>query len=134
MILSVGYHFICAILSMPFCPYHFVQYRFVRRLYHLSNTILSVYHFAHTILSVPFCPRTHQFVKTKQMTKKITSHEPYVCVFIVCMFSVSGGPPSTPGAPPPPGGSWQPSPSPPPSQPPPPPGSVRRGWFISGNE
>jgi len=29
----------CTILSIPFCPYHFVQYLFV-----------------HTILSVPFCP------------------------------------------------------------------------------
>src|SRR6218665_1475192 len=41
--------FICDILSVPFCPFHFVHTI-------LSNTILSVYHFAHTILSVPFCP------------------------------------------------------------------------------
>src|SRR6218665_2518193 len=47
-ILSV-YHFVHTILSIPFCPYHFV-------LTILSDTILSVYHFAHTILSVPFCP------------------------------------------------------------------------------
>ena len=41
--------FIRNILSIPFCPYHFVHAI-------LSNTILSVYHFVHTILSVPFCP------------------------------------------------------------------------------
>src|SRR6218665_1205446 len=48
--------FIRNILSVPFCPYHFVHTI-------LSATILSVYHFVHTILSVPFCllpfcPRT----------------------------------------------------------------------------
>src|SRR6218665_1739164 len=37
------------ILSVPFCPCHFVHTI-------LSNAILSVYHFVHTILSVPFCP------------------------------------------------------------------------------
>ena len=37
------------VLSVPFCPYHFVRTI-------VSNTILSVYHFVHTILSVPFCP------------------------------------------------------------------------------
>src|SRR6218665_1102948 len=42
-------HFIRNILSVPFCPYHFVHTIF-------SNTILSIYHFVHTILSVPFCP------------------------------------------------------------------------------
>src|SRR6218665_3053475 len=41
--------FIVKVLSVPFCPYHFVRTV-------LSNTILSVYHFVHTILSVPFCP------------------------------------------------------------------------------
>src|SRR6218665_3406036 len=41
--------FIVKVLSVPFCPYHFVRTI-------LSNTILSVYHFVHTILSVPFCP------------------------------------------------------------------------------
>src|SRR6218665_873876 len=40
---------ITTILSVPFCPYHFVHTI-------LSHTILSVYHFARTILSVPFCP------------------------------------------------------------------------------
>src|SRR6218665_4139642 len=70
MILSVPfcpYHFVRTILSptilsVPFCPYHFVPYHFV-------HTILSVqfcslpfcpYHFVRTILSVPFCPRTPQ--------------------------------------------------------------------------
>ena len=43
------YDFIHDILSVPFCPYHFVHTI-------LSDTILSVYHFVHTILSVPFCP------------------------------------------------------------------------------
>src|SRR6218665_613979 len=51
--------FIRSILSVPFCPYHFVHAI-------LSNNILSVYHFVRTILSVtfcplPFCPRTHQW-------------------------------------------------------------------------
>src|SRR6218665_1960737 len=41
--------FIRNILSVPFCPCHFVHTI-------LSNTILPVYHFVHTILSVPFCP------------------------------------------------------------------------------
>src|SRR6218665_407122 len=41
--------FIGKVLSVPFCPYHFVRTI-------LSNTILSVYHFVHTILPVPFCP------------------------------------------------------------------------------
>src|SRR6218665_3747589 len=41
--------FIRNILSVPFCPCHFVHAI-------LSNTILPVYHFVHTILSVPFCP------------------------------------------------------------------------------
>src|SRR6218665_1405515 len=41
--------FIVKVLSVPFCPYHFVRTI-------LSNAILSVYHFVHTILSVPFCP------------------------------------------------------------------------------
>src|SRR6218665_2061995 len=41
--------FIIKVLSIPFCPYHFVRTI-------LSNTILSVYHFVHTIFSVPFCP------------------------------------------------------------------------------
>src|SRR6218665_3585901 len=41
--------FIHNILSVPFCPCHFVHTI-------LSNAILSVYYFVHTILSVPFCP------------------------------------------------------------------------------
>src|SRR6218665_445401 len=41
--------FIRNILSIPFCPCHFVHTI-------LSNAILSVYHYVHTILSVPFCP------------------------------------------------------------------------------
>ena len=36
--------FIDKVLSVPFCPYHFVRTI-------LSNTSLSVYHFVHTILS-----------------------------------------------------------------------------------
>src|SRR6218665_3119735 len=63
------YHFVRAILSipfwpMPFCPYTilsipFCPYHFVHTI--LSNAILSVYHFVHTILSVPFCP--YHFVR-----------------------------------------------------------------------
>src|SRR6218665_418963 len=53
IILSMGAglidDFIRNILSVPFCPCHFVHTI-------LSNAILSVYHFVHTILSVPFCP------------------------------------------------------------------------------
>src|SRR6218665_2524822 len=41
--------FIGNILSVPFCPCHFIHTI-------LSNAILSVYHFVRTILSVPFCP------------------------------------------------------------------------------
>src|SRR6218665_2632763 len=57
--------FIVKVLSIPFCPYHFVQYHFVRIPFcpytilsvpFCPYTILSVYHFVHTILSVPFCP------------------------------------------------------------------------------
>ena len=44
------YHFVHTILSVPFCPIPFCPYTI------LSNTILSLYHFVHTILSVPFCP------------------------------------------------------------------------------
>src|SRR6218665_2293585 len=40
------YHFVRTILSIPFCPYHFVPYHFVR-------TILSV-----PLCPVPFCPVT----------------------------------------------------------------------------
>src|SRR6218665_3688416 len=53
IILSMGAglidDFIRNILSIPFCPCHFVRTI-------LSNTILSVYHFVRAILSVPFCP------------------------------------------------------------------------------
>src|SRR6218665_3706617 len=53
IILSMGAglidDFIRNMLSVPFCPCHFVHTI-------LSNAILSVYHFVHTILSVPFCP------------------------------------------------------------------------------
>src|SRR6218665_4004861 len=42
--------FIRNILSVPFCPYHFVHAI-------LSNTILSVYHF----FRIPFCP--YHFVR-----------------------------------------------------------------------
>src|SRR6218665_649625 len=43
--------FICRILVIPFCPYHFVQYHFV-------PIPFCPYHFVRYILSVPFCPRT----------------------------------------------------------------------------
>src|SRR6218665_514782 len=53
IILSMGVglidDFIRNILSIPFCPCHFVHTI-------LSNAILSIYHFVHTILSVPYCP------------------------------------------------------------------------------
>src|SRR6218665_2403699 len=53
-----------SILSIPFCPYHFLQYHFLHIPfcpYHFvhtifSNTIFSIYHFVHTISSIPFCP------------------------------------------------------------------------------
>ena len=43
--------FIPDILSVPFCPYHFVYTI-------LSNTILSVYHLSVPFCPLPFCPRT----------------------------------------------------------------------------
>ena len=57
IILSMGAglidDFIRDILSVPFCPYHFV------------HTILHIpfcpYHFIHTTLSIPFC--TYHFVR-----------------------------------------------------------------------
>src|SRR6218665_3494664 len=60
--------FIRSILSVSFCPCHFVHTI-------LSNAILSLYHFVHTILSVPFCPlpfcpRTNRCIVTEGGTDK----------------------------------------------------------------
>src|SRR6218665_2359725 len=56
-------NFIRNILSVPFCPCHFVNTI-------LSNAILSVYHFVHTILSVPFCP--YHFVRYHFVLEPLT--------------------------------------------------------------
>src|SRR6218665_2090878 len=75
--------FIRNILSVPFCPYHFVHAI-------LSNTILPVYHFVHTILSVPFCPlpfcpRTVLFL----CSSHITQHHLSVCISIYLSIYLS---------------------------------------------
>src|SRR6218665_2363111 len=65
--------FIRNILSVPFCPCHFVHTI-------LSNAILSVYHFVHTILSVPFCPyhfvRSHFVLEPVRLYSRSTRPRP----------------------------------------------------------
>src|SRR6218665_2780914 len=64
--------FIRNILSVPFCPCHFVHTI-------LSNTIFSAYPIVHTILSVPFCPlpfcpRTSLSLTTRSTTADSIAH------------------------------------------------------------
>ena len=69
------YHFIRTILSIPFCPYHFVPYHFVR-------IPFCPYHFVRGILSGTILSG-HHLLPWQCKVSKLPKHQAYLNVFIM---------------------------------------------------